>query len=346
MIARHEDESIKEIWSSETEKSLMRSAWLIHRATYGPKKKRKPLKKKYPEEKHEVVKSLVEVCLEFGDGDLHWGLTSSDIVDYVRITQVEKSCVVVDEELEWLRSVILQKLILWDAVECVGYTHLLPAARTTMGARFRPLFNQLIKLQVNPPGVVYKPFAGPVGRHKVESLVFKNKSIQLDCNQTTDGFTYFEVACWLASISRVVHKFAYDLRLLVSMGELAPCSEVGSSSMTHKDNPTQLERVCSLAIRQPQFVLDVWHATAHSALERTLTDSACLRNTLPEMFHNVVRQLIDLRDGLDRVTLNEGTIRERLSRFKDELDSYDELIQASASRPRLDAYYDARRKKG
>jgi adenylosuccinate lyase len=343
MLARHEHPDISAIWSSAFEEKQMRAIWLRHRAFYGPDKRRPPQREIYPKDEHEIVDHLTQACLDFQDGDLHWGLTSSDVVDFVRISQVEMSIAAVEKKLREIAWYFNDKTIEWK-VEATGYTHLLPAVPVNFGKRFSPAVDQLYELLSKKPEVIYKDFGGPVGREEFKTLKKLNIRLQKHSNQTSDGFTYFETASWLANIARVIHKSAYDLRVLYSMGELALCSKVGSSSMTHKVNPTLFERVCSLAVRQPSFVTEIWHATAHSALERTLTDSALLRNVLPEMFHNIMRQLDDFHNGLKQIKLNRKHIRKKLSENKKNLKTYRDLIKKSAIKPRLDVYFEQRGK--
>lgn len=319
----------------------MRQLWLHHRAKVGPRKKRKPLKDSYPVTGHEVVDNLVEACLEFGDGDLHWGLTSSDVVDYARISQVEASNAVVDRKLE-------QVWFQWEAwlkrndMKTPGRTHLLLAAPSSFANSLGPSIALLGLSFLDRPKISFKPLRGPTGASPVATKLPLNPQVQSRCGQTTDGKGYFDSMAWLAGISRALYKLAQDVRLLDAFGEVWFNKGIGSSSLVHKVNPTLAERVCSLAMRQPSFVNEVWMATATSGLERTLTDSALLRNVLPESYHNIVKQLDDTESYLQTLKVDKAKIK---SNLKDKrLKSVDKLSKLSKLIPRIDAYMELRKK--
>ena len=83
----------------------------------------------------------------------------------------------------------------------------------------------------------------------------------------------------LGGLAQSAYKFALDLRLLQSplFGEMAEPfgrQQVGSSAMPFKRNPITSESVCSLARQVAALGRVAWDNAAHSALERTLDDSA------------------------------------------------------------------------
>ena len=91
----------------------------------------------------------------------------------------------------------------------------------------------------------------------------------------------------LAGLGASLSKFAADVRLLSSpgFGEVAEPfgeSQVGSSAMPFKRNPTISERIGSLARLLPAYADVAWQNAATNFLERTLDDSANRRTTLPE----------------------------------------------------------------
>jgi len=99
----------------------------------------------------------------------------------------------------------------------------------------------------------------------------------------------YRVLCVLASVAQSAYKFALDLRLLQSpvYGEMAEPfgrQQVGSSAMPFKRNPITSESICSLARYVAELPRVAWDNAAHSALERTLDDSANRRFVLPSAF--------------------------------------------------------------
>ncbi len=91
----------------------------------------------------------------------------------------------------------------------------------------------------------------------------------------------------LAEVAQSVSKFANDIRLLQSFGEIAePFEEkqVGSSAMAHKRNPMRAERINALARHVIVLALDPAITAASQWLERSLDDSANKRIAVPEAY--------------------------------------------------------------
>jgi adenylosuccinate lyase len=91
----------------------------------------------------------------------------------------------------------------------------------------------------------------------------------------------------LAEIAQSLSKFANDIRVLQSLGELAEPfgkAQVGSSAMAHKRNPMRAERINSLARHVIVLAQDPAFTAASQWLERTLDDSANKRIAVPEAY--------------------------------------------------------------
>ena len=91
----------------------------------------------------------------------------------------------------------------------------------------------------------------------------------------------------LAGIATSAAKFASDMRMLQSFGEIEEPfgkEQIGSSAMAYKRNPMRSERINSLA-RFVQTVAGTANQTHQvQYFERTLDDSAIRRLTIPEAF--------------------------------------------------------------
>lgn len=119
----------------------------------------------------------------------------------------------------------------------------------------------------------------------------------------------------LAGIAQSAYKFAQDMRLLQSFGELEEPfgkKQIGSSAMAYKRNPMRCERIDSIA----RFVICNAMNGALTAstqwLERSLDDSANRRVALSEGFlalDGIMNLLIDVTGG---ITVNRKVVEKRL----------------------------------
>ncbi|MBC7236921.1 MAG: adenylosuccinate lyase, partial [Chloroflexi bacterium] len=130
----------------------------------------------------------------------------------------------------------------------------------------------------------------------------------------------FQVLCVLAGIAQSAYKFSLDLRLLQSplFGEMAEPfgrQQVGSSAMPFKRNPITSESICSLARYVAGLPRVAWDNAAHSALERTLDDSANRRSALPEAFLAVDEMLGRLRRVIKGLQIGSEAIARNLRAF-------------------------------
>jgi adenylosuccinate lyase len=222
----------------------------------------------------------------------------------------------------------------------MAYTHLQPAEPSTLGYRLAQYAQDFLAdwraLEQVLPLVRGKGFKGAVGTSasythllegrgmapaELETRVMAQLGLEAFpvATQTYPRKMDYQVLAMLAGIAQSAYKFALDLRLLQSplFGELAEPfgkRQVGSSAMPFKRNPIASESICSLARQVANLPRVAWDNAAHSALERTLDDSANRRSTLPEGFLAVdeilgrlARIVGDLRIGREALRRNLAT---------------------------------------
>jgi adenylosuccinate lyase len=91
----------------------------------------------------------------------------------------------------------------------------------------------------------------------------------------------------LSGLAQSAHKFSNDMRLSQSVGEMEEPfgqSQVGSSTMAYKRNPTRSERMASLSRHVICTSLNPAFTAAGQWFERTIDDSANKRLSIPEAF--------------------------------------------------------------
>jgi adenylosuccinate lyase len=245
-----------------------------------------------------------------GGGVIHLGATSADIEDNADALRMREA---LDFVLERLREALLAlaaQIETWADAPTMAFTHLQPAEPTTTGYRLaqyaQDLWADWRELSQVRSELRGKGFKGAVGtsasyvqlldgtgmspealeRRVMEALGLEAVPV---ATQTYPRKQDYRVLSALAGLGASLYKFAFDVRLLQSppIGEWAEpfaAGQVGSSAMPFKRNPIHAENMDSLARLLAALPRVAWDNAAHSALERTLDDSANRRTILPEAF--------------------------------------------------------------
>jgi adenylosuccinate lyase len=245
-----------------------------------------------------------------GGGILHWGATSADITDNADVLRQRESLVLLRARLADLLAAFAAQIEKYQNLVGMAYTHLQPAEPTTVGYRLALYAQDLLKalgeidrLIDSLRGKGLKGAVGTAASYQellagtgVSSAELEREflsRLKLDAYpiaaQTYTRVQDYTVLATLAGLAAVLHKFAFDLRLLQAQGfgewaEPFGEKQVGSSAMPFKRNPVNAEKVCSLARFVAALPAAAWQNAADSLLERTLDDSANRRATLPEAF--------------------------------------------------------------
>jgi adenylosuccinate lyase len=271
-------------------------------------------------------------------GVIHLGATSCYVTDNGDLIQMRRG-------LELLRSRLVSVLRTLDAFArqwkdepTLGYTHLQPAQLTTVGKRatlwMQDLVLDLTDLDHRIATIPMRGVKGTTGtqasflelfggdHQKVRELDQRVcKTMGFPGSIPVSGQTYSrkidaQVLDLLAGVSASAAKFASDLRMLQSFGEIEEPFEkdqIGSSAMAYKRNPMRSERINSLA----RFVLALAGTAneTHSVqyFERTLDDSAVRRLSIPECFLATDAILILLENIAGGLEVHPARIRARIA---------------------------------
>jgi len=250
------------------------------------------------------VRTYAEQC-PVGGGIIHLGATSADIEDNADALRMRESLDLLLARLRELLLAFAGQVEAWADAPTMAFTHLQPAEPTTTGYRLAQYaqdlwadWQELGRVRSELRG---KGFKGAVGTSAsyaqlLDLSVFEFRvmsALGLDAfpvaTQTYPRKQDYRVLSALAGLGASLYKFAFDLRLLQSppIGEWAEpfaAGQVGSSAMPFKRNPIHAENMDSLARLLAALPRVAWDNAAHSALERTLDDSANRRTILPEAF--------------------------------------------------------------
>lgn len=284
---------------------------------------------------HDLVAELEHVVEEIGNGAdlyLHWGLTSSDVVDEADLRRIQTSLSLLELSLEgavqgWAKWVEENAEVI-----CLGRTHWQPASPTTMGYRFAThlsnLTDDLLALREHRVRRRSKGFRGATGTGKAMMVAAQSAGVEdaRSALRTVDGAavhpvfpasgqTYprrqdLELAGVLATLASTAYKIGQDARVLAALGEVYERKgprQVASSAMPHKTNPVISERVCGIARHVAALWREAWDVAAMTGLERTLDDSSARRSLLPEMFLAVDELVALLSELSDRLVVDIDT---------------------------------------
>ena len=268
---------------------------------------------------------------------IHLGATSAFVTDNADLVLMREGLTLLREKVVSAIQALAVFARRWAHEPTLAYTHLQPAQLTTVGKRatlwMQDLVLDLADLDHRVATLPLRGVKGTTGtqatflellrgdHHAVRALE-KNVVHRMGFTHVlpVTGQTYTRkldahVLGVVAGISASAAKFASDIRLLQSFGEIEePFEEeqIGSSAMAYKRNPMRSERINSLA----RFVmtLEVNSNLTHSAqfFERTLDDSANRRLVIPEMFLATDAVLLLMGNVSVGLEVHPARIRQRL----------------------------------
>ena len=262
---------------------------------------------------------------------LHYGLTSSDVLDTAQALRLREVNELLLQGVERLAEVLKKRAREFKDTVCAGRTHGVHAEPTTFGLKLANWYSEAGRnrerlaraaeeLQVGKiSGAVgnFAHLAPEVERRICDRLGLKPAPISTQVIQR-DRYAYYLTT--LAVIAASLEKIALEVRHL-QRTEVREAEEAfgqaqrGSSAMPHKKNPIVSEQLCGLArvLRaNAQAALEnvaLWHERdiSHSSVERIiLPDSTIL---LDYMLDNTATLIENLRVYPERMKENLNQTR-------------------------------------
>ncbi|MFY9782984.1 MAG: adenylosuccinate lyase [Acidimicrobiales bacterium] len=258
---------------------------------------------------------------------VHYGLTSSDVVDTALCYSLTAAMDIVVDEVRNLRDALTRRAEASVDTPIVGRTHGQHAEPTTYGAKFA-----LFALQVNRDleramrarqGIAVGKLSGAVGTFSiidpaVEQYVCERLGLTpVPATQVIARDRHAEVLYACAAIGTSIEQFSLEVRHLArsEVGEVEEPfaqGQKGSSSMPHKRNPVLAERLSGLARVLRGYLqagledVALWHERdiSHSSVERIVMPDAL------ELCVYMLRKATWLADGL---VLHEDRALENLT---------------------------------
>ena len=250
---------------------------------------------------HDVIAFVTAMGESLGpeSRQVHFGLTSSDVLDTAMATQLVDSVDILVEELDVLSRALEAQAVAHRDTMALGRSHGIAAEPLTFGFKLAGYVAELqrdrARLLQAREEVAVGQVSGPVGTHssvqpEVEEYVCRKLGLRPDPAATQviarDRHAAFMSA--LALTAGALERLATEVRHLMrtEVAEVRePFSEKqkGSSAMPHKRNPVIAERICGLArvIRgNLQVTMEntlLWHERdiSHSSAERIVFPDSC-----------------------------------------------------------------------
>lgn len=350
MISRYSPEDVAQIWKDErkytlwleVELSALRAAEQMGVAPAGTaetvrKKVRvdaKAISALEHEVKHDVIAFVTHLERQCGTEGrwLHYGLTSSDVVDTATAIQIRESMDLVVARCQSLMVSLLSKIREHHDTPMIGRTHGVHAEPTTFGFvlanHYKELHRRCVRLGEAAANASVGKMSGAVGTrphipatYEVEHLRRLGLGVEDFASQVVTRDRHAEVISALALLGSSLERLAVNIRHLhrTEVGEVMEGfgkAQRGSSAMPHKQNPVSCENICGMARVLRGYVhpamedMILWHERdiSHSSVERViLPDAFCAVSHMLDTAKSVVEGLrVDKRRMLENLEASLG----------------------------------------
>lgn len=277
------------------------------------------------ETRHDVVAFTRAVSETLGEERkwVHYGLTSTDVVDTAYGYQLKQANDILRKDLRRFQEIIQQKALEHKYTVCMGRTHGVHAEPTTFGLKLALWYSEMKRnierFERAAQGVEAGKISGAVGTFaniptSVEAYVCGKLQIrpQEISTQILSRDLHADYISTIALIATSIEKFATEIRGLQKsetreVEEFFAKGQKGSSAMPHKRNPISSENMAGLSrvIRGHMVTayenVNLWHERdiSHSSAERIIIpDSTILLNYMLNRFGNIVKNLTVFPDRM------------------------------------------------
>jgi adenylosuccinate lyase len=279
---------------------------------------------------HDVIAFLTNVAEHVGDASkyVHYGMTSSDMLDTGLALQIKRSGELLERDLTALGEVLKRRAFEFRDTVQVGRTHGIHAEPITFGMKLGmwafEVSRHLKRMRMVTVSASVGKISGAVGAYnnidpRVEDIVCEQLDIGREpiSNQVVQRDRHAAFLGCIAIIGSSIEKFATEIRHLqrTEVGEVEEAfgkGQKGSSAMPHKRNPILSERMagCARVLRGNAMVglenVALWHERdiSHSSAERIVFPDSCI------LLDYMLQKFTKLMDGLvvneERMLANLG----------------------------------------
>ncbi len=267
---------------------------------------------------HDVIAFTTNLAESIGEASrfVHYGLTSSDVVDTANALLLRDACDLLLKKIEALSDVLKKRALEFKHTPQIGRTHGIHAEPTSFGLTFALWYDEMrrnrTRLEKARETVAVGKISGAVGAFAhLDPIVEEKVCARLGLKaapvstQIIQRDNYAEYLCTLGIIASSLDKFALQIRHwqrteVREAQEKFKRGQKGSSAMPHKRNPILSERICGMArvVRANSIVglenVALWH-------ERDISHSSAERVVLPDSSiatDYMLHKMASLIDGL------------------------------------------------
>jgi len=296
---------------------------------------------------HDVIAFTTAVAEKAGPAArwLHFGLTSSDVVDTAQALQMRAACDLLVKQVAAAMDAVRTRAEEHRRTPMIGRTHGMHAEPMTLGVKlavwYAELQRGLDRLLRARQTISVGKISGAVGTFahldpSIEARVCEKLGLEpaLVSSQVIQRDRHAELLCTLAIVAASLEKFALEIRGLqkTEIGEIEEPfgkGQKGSSAMPHKRNPVGSEQITGLArlVRANAMAalenVALWHERdiSHSSVERViLPDSFIALDHMLRRFTRIVNGMVVYPDrmmenlGRSRGVVFSGTVLLELAR--------------------------------
>jgi adenylosuccinate lyase len=248
---------------------------------------------------HDVIAFTTNLAENIGPASrfVHYGLTSSDVVDTANALLLKEACGILLEKIDDMLPMLKRRAFEFKDTPQIGRTHGIHAEPTSFGLTWALWYSEMQRNRERliraRDAVSVGKISGAVGAFAhlapdVEARVCERLGIRAAdvSTQVIQRDRYAEYLCTLAIIASTLEKIALQVRHwqrteVREAQEKFKTGQKGSSAMPHKRNPILSERICGMArtVRANAIVglenIALWH-------ERDISHSSAERIVLPD----------------------------------------------------------------
>ena len=267
---------------------------------------------------HDVIAFTRDVSKSLGPERkwVHYGLTSTDVVDTAQGLQLKKVNDILRQDIQDFMDILADRAREFKYTVCMGRTHGIHAEPTTFGLKLARWYSEMKRNQERfehaAKGVEAGKISGAVGTFaevdpQVEAYVCQKLGLrpQEISTQVLPRDLHAEYVAAIALVGTALENMATEVRSLQrteihEVEEHFAKGQKGSSAMPHKRNPIGSENICGCArVLRGNVVtayedVTLWHErdSSHSSAERMiLPDSTALLDYMLHRFGKIIKNL-------------------------------------------------------
>ena len=282
---------------------------------------------------HDLASFVDILQNKVGEGSnwIHYGLTSSDVVDTSNSLLIKDSLEVLLKLVDDLLNEIKNRAIDEQSTKIIGRTHGVFAEETflgnILGNWYLEIKRNLDRLSTAKETISYGKLSGPVGNYTVVTPEIEDKTLKkLDlkaekfASQIVSRDRYAEVVSAISILASSYDRIAGNLRSyqrseISEIFEPFKEGQKGSSAMPHKKNPIGSERISGLSrIIRGYSVSSLENMVLWN--ERDISNSSVERIIIPDSFNIICFMTTELTSIIKNMVINREQINKNLENAK------------------------------